>query len=124
VEKALEKSLDRLDIEERTLKQKLEKAKGEQKAALEKELEHVKSLKMQRYDQEEDLRQARESGARPIGMKEAQRMEDVIEGIAADARRDFYALFARYNELKTERTALDRLQARLDAMESAAKSEK
>jgi len=124
IEKALSDSLARLDTEERSLKQRIESAKPEQTAALEKELERVRMIKMQRYDQEEDLRHQPEKKAQPVDMKAAQQIEDVIEEIAADARRDFASMLACYKELKTERTALARLQLRLEAAEAAAAAPK
>lgn len=124
IEKALSDSLARLDTEERSLKQRIETAKPEQKAALEQELQRLRTIKMQRYDQEEDLRSHPEKKVQAVDMKAAQQIEDVIEEIAADARRDFASLLARYNELKAERTALARLQLRLEAAETAAAAEK
>ena len=115
---SLEKSLSRLDIEERSLKTKLADAKTpEQKQQIEGDMERVRTLKRQRYDQIEELSAGRRSeSAVPISRKEAQRMENLIDEIAANARRDFQSLFARYNELKTERAALARLELRREAM--------
>ena len=115
----LEKSLARLDVEERTLKTKLAAAKTpEQKQQIEGDLERVRTLKRQRYDQIEELSAGRRAeSAVPISRKEAQRMENLIDEIAANARRDFQSLFARYSELKAERAALARLELRREAMQ-------
>jgi hypothetical protein len=113
----LSKSLARLDVHERDLKNKLAAAKGEAaKQAVQVEIDRVKVLKQQRYEQMEEVGSSRAETATPIGRKEAQRLEDLINEIAANARRDFQSLFARYNELKSERTALARLELRREAM--------
>ena len=92
--------------------QYLQAAKQEVQA----EIDRVKVLKQQRYEQMEEVGSSRAETATPIGRKEAQRLEDLINEIAANARRDFQSLFARYNELKSERTALARLELRREAM--------
>ena len=113
----LSKSLARLDVQERNLKNKLAAAKGEAaKQEVQAEIDRVKVLKQQRYEQMEEVGSSRAETATPIGRKEAQRLEDLINEIAANARRDFQSLFARYNELKSERTALARLELRREAM--------
>ena len=109
--------LARLDVQERNLKNKLAAAKGAAaKNEVQVEIDRVKVLKQQRYEQMEEVGSSRAETATPIGRKEAQRLEDLINEIAANARRDFQSLFARYNELKSERTALARLELRREAM--------
>lgn len=119
VTQGIEKSLARLDVQDRELKNKLVAAKSEDdKKAVTAEQERIRQLKQQRYDQLEELNTGRGAAATPISRKEAQRMEDLIDDMAANARRDFQSLFARYNELKSERAALARLELRREAIQN------
>ena len=80
----LSKSLARLDVQERNLKNKLAAAKGAAaKQEVQAEIDRVKVLKQQRYEQMEEVGSSRAETATPIGRKEAQRLEDLINEIAA-----------------------------------------
>jgi hypothetical protein len=53
-----------------------------------------------------------------LGRKEAMHTEELIENIAAAARREFYRMMSTFHELRAERQSLATLKAKLDHAEA------
>jgi hypothetical protein len=120
IEKALNASLQRLDIQARSLSDKLKQGglSDEERRRLSIELDRIASLQEDRRQQEIQLETAtQETIPMPLDTKEFVETEDLVDGIAAGARRDFQRMMAAYNALHSEQHALADLKAKLDHAE-------
>lgn len=116
IEKELNASLQRLDIQARSLADKL-KQRGlsdDERRRLNVELDRIASLQEDRRQQKNQLKTAtRETTPAPLDRKELVETEDLVDGIAAGARRDFQRMMSAYNALHSEQHALAELKVKL-----------
>ena len=120
IDKALNASLQRLDIQDRALSEKLKQPglSDEEKKRLSAERDRIGSLQEDRRQQKTQLEtSAPEKARESLDKKEFAQTEEIVESIAAGARRDFQRMMAAFNELRTERQALADLKAKLDHAE-------
>lgn len=111
----LQQSLDRLKSKQTELERQLAAPNlgGEQKKSLQGELDRINTIRQQRIDQMYALGTPDTMPTVPVGLRDAMQVEDVIEVVAADAKRDMSNLFARYRELRAERDAIASHRVRL-----------
>ena len=116
VRETLQESLDRLKVKQRDLEQQITnpKLKEESHKNVQAELDRVTALRQERIEQLYAVTSGTASSTpSPIGLRDALQMEDLIQAVAADARRDMAHLFARYRELRVERNSIADQKARL-----------
>ncbi len=120
IAKALEASMQRLDVENRSLIEKLKQPNlpDEERKRLNTERDRIASLQEYRRQQKLQLETAAPAvNPVPLDRKEFGKTEEIVESIAAGARRDFQRMMAAYHELRTEQQALAGLKAKLDHAE-------
>lgn len=121
IDKALESSLQRLDVQQRELTEKLKNPglSEEEKTRLAADLERLKSIREEREQQQQLLLES--EGAGPLqselDSKDFAATDTLVDSIAAGARRDFARMMTEFNELRAERQSLADLKAKLDHAE-------
>lgn len=115
VTESIQQSLDRLKTKQRELEQQVANPKLDEKQTknLEAELDRIRTIRNERIEQLYALTSSEQKLTTPVSQRDAMQLEDVIELVAADARRDMSNLFARYRELRAERDAIADQKARL-----------
>lgn len=115
ISETLQQSLDRLKAKQRELEQQVASPKlnDEQKKNAQAELDRVSTLRNERIEQLYSVTAPEQKPTVEIGQRDAMQLEDLIEMVAADAKRDMANLFARYRELRAERNAIADQKARL-----------
>ena len=115
VTQSIQQSLDRLKTRQRDLEQQIASPKLDEKQTknLEAELDWIRTIRNERLEQLYALTSGEHKFTTPVSQRDAMQLEDVIELVAADARRDMSNLFARYRELRAERDAIADQKARL-----------
>jgi hypothetical protein len=120
LDKVLASSERRLEIQERDLATKLAKPgiSEEEKNRLGAEIQRVQAIRAERSRQRSMIDEGPMPGPQTeLGRKEAMRTEELIENIAAGARRDFNRMMSTFHELRAERQTLAALKAKLDHAE-------
>ncbi len=115
VSSAIEKSLDRLQVRQNDLQAKIEQpgVSAAQKEQLQPELDRLTAIREERLAQLHTLASPAPQPTAPAGLNDAMHLEDMIEDVAANARRDISSIFARYRELRAERDAIAVQKAKL-----------
>lgn len=115
VSRTIQQSLDRLKAQQVALERQLEDAKLDEarKKRVQEELERVTAIRNERIEQLYALSAPKPPPTVAMGLHDALAIEDLIEAVAADARRDMNSIFARYRELRNERDAIAAQKARL-----------
>ncbi|OAI57124.1 hypothetical protein AYO49_02825 [Verrucomicrobiaceae bacterium SCGC AG-212-N21] len=113
----LQRSLDRIDRQIRTLQSQFVAASTEpSRKMLMDELSKYEGLKRMRQEQLSEVSTSPELTTRPLGNKEAQDVDASLRRVADSLRRDFTALFQRYSAYITERSNVNAAKASLAAM--------
>jgi hypothetical protein len=117
VVRELQRSLDRIDRQTRTLQSQFVGASTpEQRKMLMDELAKYESLKNSRRQQLAEASNSLETVTRPVSGKEAQNLDAALRKAVDSLRRDFTALFQRYSAYLTERSNVNAAKASLAAM--------
>jgi hypothetical protein len=115
--KELQRSIERIDRQIRTLQSQVAAARAEpHRKMLMDELAKCEALKKSRQLQYAEVINAVETATRPISGKEAQELDGTLRRVVDSLRRDFTALFQRYSAYITERSNVNAAKASLAAM--------
>ncbi len=107
-------SIDRIDSRNRDIRETLKKEITPQyREMLDTELEKNEGTIAARRSQIADLTLSKQGYAEPMGRTQMSRVEDLIEDMTKDLRRDFNALFENYAELNQERAGLKTIREQL-----------
>jgi hypothetical protein len=116
ITKELQRSLDRIDRQIRTLQSQFVAASTEpHRKMLLDELAKYEALKKTRQEQLSEVSTSPEVALRPLGTKEAQDVDASLRRVADSLRRDFNDLFQRYSAYITERSHVNAAKAALAA---------
>lgn len=117
ITKELQRSIERIDRQVRTLQTQLAAATTEpHRKMLTDELAKYEALKKSRQQQYAEVTTAAETATRQIGGKEAQDMDATLRKVVDSLRRDFTSLFQKYSAYLTERSNVNAANASLAAM--------
>ena len=117
---ALEESIDDLDRQIRTLRERAAKhPSAELRALLEEDAERLEASRADRANQLENLEEGSPGGQQAVKRDEASDLIAMIDEQIDDIREDFHRFFGRYYELNRERATVARLKTRLAAMKAA-----
>jgi hypothetical protein len=116
ITKELQRSLDRIDRQIRTLQSQFVAASTEpHRKMLMDELARYEALKKTRQEQLSEVSTSPELATRPLGGKEAQDVDASLRRVADSLRRDFNSLIQRYTAYLTERSNVNAAKAALAA---------
>jgi hypothetical protein len=117
IRKELQRSIERIDRQVRTLQSQLAAATTEpHRKMLTDELAKYEALKKSRQQQFAEVSTAVETPTRPVSGKEAQDLDATLRKVVDSLRRDFTSLFQRYSAYLTERSNVNAAKASLAAM--------
>jgi hypothetical protein len=117
VVKELQRSIDRIDRQIRTLQSQFVAASTEpHRKMLMDELAKYEALMKSRRQQFAEASTAMESATRPVSGKEAQDLDSALRRAVDSLRRDFTTLFQRYSAYLVERSNVNAAKASLESM--------
>ena len=116
---ALDRSIERLESQNRTLQSQLapSAASIQQTQTLKAEIAKNEGLIKARKAQRVEVLRPSDVATRQIGQKEAQTLDEALRKASEDLRRDFTALFSLYHTIIAERSAENTTRATLIALQ-------